>query len=136
MRDGEPRRLGDLAEQGYMLGLNCQRCGHNRLLSPWSLFPCRSPATPWRWLRFRCEQCRSAEALVRIGSAAQLARSPVPLYERADLLAIVSDAVFVSLNYDGERLVIDRQRAHRVAQLVLRRMMAAGATVSPLRLPE
>ena len=135
MRDGEPRRLGDLAERGYLIGLDCRRCGRNRLLSPWKLFPNQSPATPWRWLRFRCESCGSADVLVRIGTAAQLAERPPALYEREDLLAILTEAIHTSLIYGGESIPITRDRARKVADTVLRRMMAAGISVSEPKLP-
>lgn len=134
MRNGEPRRLGDLAEQGLLLGLDCRRCGHHCLLLPWRLFPHRSPATPWRWLRFRCDDCGSADVLVRIGTAAALARHPTPLYEREDLLAVLTEAIHTSLTYGGNSLPISRERARLVATTVLRRMMAAGISVSAPRL--
>lgn len=128
-REGEPRRIGDLAEQGLLLGLYCRGCGRNCLLSPWKLFPKRSPATPWRWLRFRCDTCGAADVLVRIGTAASLAQRPTPLYEREELMALLSEAIQTSLTY-GQGMPITPERARLVAATVLRRMMAAGLDVT------
>jgi hypothetical protein len=135
MRDREPRRLGDLAEHGLLLGLDCRRCGHNGLLSPWHLFPRHSPATPWRWLRFRCEACGAADVLVRIGTGATLAERPPLLYEREDLLALLTEAIHTSLAADGKSLPMTRERARLAAAAVLRRLMAAGIGVSEPPLP-
>jgi len=114
-----------------MIALDCRRCGHGVQLSPWRLIPRRSPSTPWRWLRWRCERCGANDVLVRVGTALQLStQQPERLYDYEDLLAILSDAIYVGLHYDSDRVIIDRDRARRLAVIVLRRLMAAGVSVS------
>jgi hypothetical protein len=127
--DPQQRRLGDLAESGLLLRLDCVRCGHHRLIRPWALIKGgKSPASPWRWMRFRCE-CGARDVLVRAGIEHQLARdAPVPLYQREDLVAIVAEAVNASLRTAG--WPVERRVVHNTAVTVLRRFMAAGITVS------
>jgi len=88
----------------------------------------KSPATPWRWMRFRCNACRSADVLVRAGTPGQLGRGPALLYEREELIQIVAKAIHANLAERDTR--ISKERARAVADAVLRGLMAAGLTVS------
>jgi hypothetical protein len=87
--------------------------------------------TAWRWLRFRCGNCRSRDVLVRAGPATRLQEAPLPLWRREDLLEIIAEAVFTYFHYIGGDVVpISRERATTVAEVILRRLMAAGVQIS------
>ncbi len=113
-----------MAERGLLLRIDCRRCGHHRLVAPWDLIRRRGPSTPWRWLRFRCNECRSADVLMRAATPRELERGPVPLYERKELIQIVPDAIHTDLA--AQDTCISKERARAVADAVLRRLMAAG----------
>ncbi len=54
--------------------------------------------------------------------------APVPLYEREELIQVVAEAIHTDLAARDTRISQERVRA--VADSVLRRIMAAGLTVS------
>jgi hypothetical protein len=74
----------------WVLRLDCRRCGHASFVTPQTLYPRRGPSHPWRWLRFRCGNCRSRDVLVRAGPATRLQEAPLPLWRREDLLEIIA----------------------------------------------
>lgn len=126
-----PKRLGDLAERLWVLRLDCRRCGHSCFVKPRTLYQRWGPSHPWRWLRFRCRECRSADILVRVGAPIDLQEAPVVLWRREDLLEIIADAVYRYFHYIGGNVVpISQDRAQAVAEMVLRRLMAAGVVIS------
>jgi hypothetical protein len=128
---GGPKRLGDLAERLWVLRLDCRRCGHASFVTPQTLCPRRGPSHPWRWLRFRCGNCRSRDVLVRAGPSTRLQEAPLLLWRREDLLEIIAEAVFTYFHYIGGDVVpISRERASTVAEVILRRLMAAGVQIS------
>jgi hypothetical protein len=129
----EPRRLGDLAERLWLIRVDCLRCGHHRLIRPQTLYSRHGPSHPWRWIRFRC-RCGSHDVEIRAGSAINLEDGPLPLWQRPDLMAIIAEAVYVYMHYAGGAVPpVTRDQAEAVAEIVLRRLMAAGVTVSPPR---
>ena len=66
--------------------------------------------------------------LVRAGTPRDLEHGPVPLYEREELVQIVTKAIHIGLAVQGER--IPEECARIAAHAVLRGIMAAGLTVS------
>lgn len=128
--DPQHRRLGDLAEGGLLLRLDCRRCGHHRLLRPWAMIRGgKSPATPWRWIKFWCAECGARDVTVRAGLEHQLERdAPVPLYQREDLVALVVEGIDTTLRCSG--MPIEPRIVRDAARTVLRRFMAAGLDVS------
>jgi hypothetical protein len=126
-----PKRLGDLAERLWVLRLDCRRCGHFCFVKPRTLYGRWGPSHPWRWLRFRCRECRSADVPVRAGRPIDLQQAPMPLWRREDLLEIIVEAVDTYCRYIGGDMVsISRERAEGIAEMVLRRLMAAGVQIS------
>jgi len=118
-----PPRLGDLAETQLFLRVDCRRCGHFGMVNPWSIIKRKSPVTPWRWLRFRCDQCGSKHTTLRAGTEAELRNGPIPLYAREDIKLIVAAALRRSITF------LDEGKARAAADTILRGLMAEGAEV-------
>jgi hypothetical protein len=85
---------------------------------------------PWRWLRFRCGDCRSGDVLVRAGAPIDLQDGPLPLWRREDLLDVIAEAIHTHFAYiGGDAVPISRDRARAVGETVMRRLIAAGLTM-------
>jgi hypothetical protein len=113
-----------------VLRVDCRRCGHYRFIRPSTLYRRLSPVHPWRWLRFRCNQCRSGDVVARAGAPIDLVDGPVPLWQRGDLLNIAAEAVQTYFTFTGGEVPrITRARVGAAAGIVLRRLMAAGVRV-------
>jgi hypothetical protein len=69
-----------------------------------------------------------------LGPPINLQDGPLPLWRREDLLTIVAEAVHTYFVYTGRDVPrISESQARAAAELVLRRLMAAGVAVSEPR---
>ena len=90
-------RLGDLGEAGLWFRLDCRRCGHAKRFPAHRLYKTKSPSTPWRWLRFKCDDCGSSDIAMQVGPPHRLDQGPVLLTDREDLREIMAKAIFHNL---------------------------------------